>query len=294
MSDKIIRGITKDKYVRFFIVDSTDLTKEATEMHNLSMTNTVLFGRMLNGALMLGVDNKADTGSITIKVNGDGPVSGAVVTANNKGDVKGYVYNPQVELPLTEDRKDFNVKGALGKGMLSVTKDVGMKTTYTGKVELMYGTIAQDLTYYFVKSEQIPSSVGLGVLVNPDGSVKQSGGFMIQLMPDAPEEIIVKIENNLSVFPNMTDVMDMGYSIKKIISEMILKDFDLKFTEEVSAQYKCECTELKMKQSLNLLNKDELEDIYNNEEGVEVKCHYCNKSYNFNKQIVKGILDRKS
>ncbi|NOR43980.1 MAG: Hsp33 family molecular chaperone HslO [Candidatus Delongbacteria bacterium] len=293
MADKIIRGITEDKYIRFFIVDSTELTKEVSEMHNLSMTNTVLFGRMLNGVLMLGVDNKADAGSITIKVKGDGPVKGAVVTANNKGDVKGYVYNPQVELPLTEGRRDFNVKEALGKGMLSVIKDVGMKTTYTGQVELVYGTIAQDLTYYFAQSEQIPSSVGLGVLINPDGSVLQSGGFMIQLMPDTPEEVIVKIENNLAKFPNMTDVMDMGYSIKKIISEMILKDFDLKFTDEVSAQYKCGCTELKMKQSLNLLNKEELEDIYNNEEAVEVKCHYCNKSYNFDKEIIKNILDKK-
>ena len=294
MSDKVIRGITKDKYVRFFIVDSTELTKEASGMHNLSMTNTVLFGRMLNAVLMLGVDNKADTGSITIKVNGDGPVKGAVVTANNKGDVKGYVYNPEVELPLTEGRNDFNVKEALGKGMLSVIKDVGMKTTYTGQVELVYGTIAQDLTYYFVKSEQIPSSVGLGVLINPDGSVQRSGGFMIQLMPDTPEEVIEKIENNLSVFPNMTDVMDMGYSIKKIISEMILKGFDLKFTDEIDARYKCGCTRSKMEQSLNLLTKEELGDIYNNEETIEVKCQYCNRSYNFEKPIVKGILDRKS
>ncbi|MCK4979818.1 MAG: Hsp33 family molecular chaperone HslO, partial [Candidatus Delongbacteria bacterium] len=170
---------------------------------------------------------------------------------------------------------------------------VGMKTTYTGQVELIYGTIAQDLTYYFVKSEQIPSSVGLGVLVNPDGSVKQSGGFIIQLMPNAPEEVITKIENNLSVFPNMTDVMDMGYSIKKIISEMILNGFELKYNDEVKARYKCGCRRSKMEQSLNLLTKEELRDIYNNEETVEVKCQYCNKSYNFDKQVVNGILDRK-
>ncbi|MDA3884733.1 MAG: Hsp33 family molecular chaperone HslO [Candidatus Delongbacteria bacterium] len=294
MSDTIVRGITEDKYIRFFIVDSTDLTKKAVEMHHLSMTNTVLFGRILNAALMLGADLKGENESITVKVKGDGPSGGAVATANAKGEVKGYVYNPEVELPLTELRKDFNVKEALGKGMLSVIKDLGMKTPHTGQVELIYGTVAQDLTYYFAKSDQIPSSVGLGVLINPDGTVQRSGGFIIQLMPDTPEDVIVKLENNLAVFPNLTDVMDMGYSIKKIISEMILKGFGVKYTDEITAQFKCGCSESKMKQSLKLLPKEDLEDIYNTQETVEVKCQYCNTAYIFKKDIVEKILDQKS
>ncbi|MBN2790480.1 MAG: Hsp33 family molecular chaperone HslO [Candidatus Delongbacteria bacterium] len=293
MSDTIIRGITEDKYIRFFIVDSTELTKEAAEMHNLSMTNTVLLGRMLNAALMLGADLKGENETITVKVKGDGPSAGAVATANSRGEVKGYVFNPEVELPLTEVRKEFNVKEALGNGILSVIKDLDMKTPHTGQVELIYGTIAQDLTYYFVKSEQIPSSVGLGVLVNPDGSVQRSGGFIIQLMPETPEEIIEIIENNLRIFPNMTDIMDMGYSIKKIISEMILKGFTVKYTDEIEAKYKCGCSKEKMEQSLLLLSKTELEDIYNTQEVTEVKCQFCNTSYNFHRDTIENILDKK-
>lgn len=290
MKDRIIRGITKNRHIRFFAVNSTQTVSKAAELHYLSITNSVLLGRMLSAALMMGMDLKSDQDSITIRINGDGPVGTALVTADKNGKVKGYVNNPQLELPLAEHTKSIDVAKAIGNGTLTVIKDLGIKNPYTGQVNLQTGTIAQDLTYYFVASEQVPSSVGLGVLINPDGSIRQAGGFIVQLLPETPEEVISKLEQNLAKFPNLTDVMDMGFSLEKIISDFILKDFQPEFLEEIEAQYSCDCSWQKFESGLKLLSHEELREAIENNETLTIHCHFCNKDYNYEREKIQKIL----
>lgn len=290
MKDKIIRGITKNKHIRFFAVNSTETVREAVKLHNLSITNSVLLGRLLSAALMLGMDLKSEQDSLTIKIDGDGPVGKALVTTNRQGEVKGYVNNPQLELALDAETKSIDVARAVGKGTLTIIKDLGMKNPYTGQVELKYGTIAKDLTYYFAASEQIPSSVGLGVLIEPDGSVRQAGGFIVQLMPETSDEVISQLEENLVKFPNLTDMMDLGFSIEKIIKEFILKGFQPEFLEEIEAKYKCNCSYHKFKKGLKLLSKEELQEAIDTNETLTVHCHFCNKDYKYGKVRIEKIL----
>ncbi|MCD4696420.1 MAG: Hsp33 family molecular chaperone HslO [Bacteroidales bacterium] len=290
MKDKIIRGITKDKNVRFFAVDSTETVRYASKVHNLSVTNTIIMGRMLSAALMMGTELKSEKDLITLKIECDGPCGGALITANKKGEVKGFINNPEIETPYNEQTGKFGVKTAIGKGLLIVIKDLGMKNPYVGKVDMKYGTIARDLTSYFVSSEQIPSSVGLGVLIEPDGTIRQSGGFIIQLMPDAPEDVIFRIEKNLGQFPHLTDVMDMGLSIEEIIEQFILKDLLPEVKLEIPAKYKCNCSYKKFEIGIKLLEKRELEEAIKKNEVLTVHCHFCNKDYEFGKDKIEKIL----
>lgn len=290
LKDKILRGITKNKYIRFFAVNSTLTVIKAVEVHKLSITNSVLLGRLISGALMLGIDLKSEKDSLTIKINGDGPVGKALITVKKTGFVKGYINNPQMELPLNQKTNTIDVAAAVGNGTLTIIKDLNMKNPYMGQVELKYGTIAKDLTYYFASSEQIASSIGLGVLVEPEGKIKQAGGFMVQLLPETPDEVISQLEDNLAKFPNLTDVMDMGFSIEKIISDFILKGFDPVFLEEVEAEYKCDCSFEKFEKGLKLLTKQELREAIEKNEELTVHCHFCNKEYKYGKDKIQKIL----
>ena len=290
MKDRVIRGITQNKAVRFFAVDSTETVQNAVDLHNLSITNAVLLGRLLSAALMLGIGLKSEKDVLTIKIDGDGPVGKALATSNLKGEVKGYVNNPQLELALNFTTKTIDVARAIGSGTLTIIKDLGLKNPYIGQVELQTGTIAKDLTYYFAVSEQIPSSVGLGVLVEPDGSVRQAGGFIVQLMPDAPEAVISQLEDNLAIFPNLTDMMDMGLSIETIITDYILKGFQPEFLKEVEAKYKCDCSYQKFETGLKLLSKQELQEAVDKNETLTVHCHLCNTDYKFGKEKIEKIL----
>ena len=292
MKDKIIRGITGDKQIRFFAVDSTEAVKHAVNIHNLSITNSVLLGRLMSAALMMAMDLKSENSVITLKVEADGPIGGAIVTANKKGEVKGYINNPQIELPLQKDTGMIDVPGAIGKGHITIIKNQGMKNPYIGQMELKFGTIAKDFTYYFMKSEQVPSSVGLGVLIEPDGTVRQAGGFIVHLLPDTPEKVISKLENNLADFPNLTDVMDMGYSIEEIIEKYILKDLEPQIKRKISAKYKCNCSYEKFENDIKLLKKKELEKAIEKNEELTVHCHFCNKDYEFSKDKIEKILEQ--
>ncbi len=292
MKDKIIRGITSDKQIRFFAVDSTEAVKHAVNIHNLSITNSVLLGRLISAALMMAMDLESDNSVITLKVEADGPISGAIVTANKTGEVKGYVNNPQVELPLQKDTGMIDVPGAIGKGHITIIKDLGMNNPYIRQVELKFGTIAKDFTYYFMKSEKIPSSVGLGVLIEPDGTVRQAGGFIVHLMPDTPEKVISKLENNLANFPNLTDVMDMGYSIEEIIEKYILKDLEPQIKRKIPAKYKCNCSYEKFENDIKLLKKEKLKESIDKNEELTVHCHFCNKDYKFGSDKIKKILEQ--
>lgn len=291
--DRIIRGISKDKNLRFIAVDATETVRRAATIHQLSITNSVLLGRLLSAGLMMASDLKGEKNVLTLKVEGDGPSKKALVTARKNGFIKGLVGNPKVELPLTENTKKIDVAKAIGKGTLSVIKDLGLKRPYIGQIELQFGTIARDLTYYFAKSEQTPSSVGLGVLVMPNGKIKQAGGFILQMMPDPSEELITKIEKNLYRFPNLTDMMDLGHSIEHLIEEFILKDIALEIKKTQNCEYHCDCSREKFAEGLKLLSKRELKDAIQKKEEITVNCHFCKSEYKFGKSELERILQQK-
>lgn len=290
--DRIIRGITKDKSIRFFAIDATETVQEAVTIHHLSMTNSVIMGRMISAALMMAADMKSDRNVITLKVDGDGPAGVAIVTARKNGNVKGYAKYPEVEIPLNEHTKTFDIQNAIGNGTLTIIKDLGMKRPYIGQIELKYSTIAKDLTFYFAQSEQIPSSVGLGVLVMPDGTIKQAGGFIIQVLPETKENVISKIEKSLAKFPNLTDMMDMGHSIEEIISKFILKGLEPDVRETTPVKYKCDCSREKFKIGIKLLSKMELQEAIDTNETLTIHCHFCNTDYNFDKKKIEKILEQ--
>ncbi len=290
LKDRIIRGITHNAYVRFFAVDATQSVQEAVKLHDLSITNSVVMGRMLSAALMMGTDLKSEKDVITLQIESDGIASGLVVTSKGAGNVKGFMPRPTVETPPNPETNSIDVKSALGNGVLKIIKELGLKTAYSGNVELLYGEIAQDLTYYYAQSEQVPTSIGLGVLIFPDGKVKKAGGFMIQLLPNTPESVIDRLEDNLNKFPNMTDMMDMGYEIEELIAKFILKDMAPKVLDTISASYKCDCSHERFKHGLRLLDKSELEKAVKDGEVLEANCHFCNKNYHYGKSDIEEIL----
>ena len=290
--DRIIRGITKDKSIRFFAIDSTDTVQEAVTIHHLSMTNSVIMGRMISATLMMAADLKSGKNVITLKIDGDGPTGVALVTARKNGNVKCYTKHPEIEIPLNEDTKTFDVKNAIGNGFLTIIKDLGMKSPYIGQTELKYGTIAKDLTYYFAQSEQIPSSVGLGVLVMPDGTIKKAGGFIIQVLPETPETVISQIESNLEKFPNLTDMMDLGHSMEDLITKFILKDLGPEIKDTSPVNYQCDCSIEKFEDGIKLLSKKELQEAIDTDETLTIHCHFCNTDYNFDKKKIEKILEQ--
>ncbi|HCX73291.1 MAG TPA: Hsp33 family molecular chaperone HslO [Candidatus Cloacimonas sp.] len=292
LSDKIVKGITKNKDVRFFACQATQTVSKAAELHDLSTTNTVLMGRMIAAAAMLASDLKNTKDNLSLKIDADGPSGKVIVTATKEGDVKAYMRNPRNEFPLKN--KQFDLPAALGDGYLTIIKDIGMKNPYVGQVELRYKTIAQDLTYYFAQSEQLPSSVGLGVLIFPGGKVRQAGGFIVQLMPDASEDTISKLEDNLRKFPNYTDVMDMGYSSQQIIEKFILKDLQPLVKDTRDFRYRCNCSKHKFANGLKLLEKSELEEMLAEKKPVKVDCHFCNTTYEFTPVELEKILADKN
>ncbi|MEA1973574.1 MAG: Hsp33 family molecular chaperone HslO [Candidatus Cloacimonadota bacterium] len=289
MPDKIIRGHSISKNIRFFGIDSTEVVSSATQMHNLSITNSVLLGRVLSATLMMGTTLKNRTDSITLKFAGDGPSEKCIAVSKNDGKVKGYVANPEVELPKNELHQ-IDVKGAIGKGMLTVIKDMGLKQPYISQIELISGEIAQDLTYYFAKSEQTPSAVGLGVLVDIDGSVRQAGGFIVQLMPNTPEEEIKILEKNLDEFPNLTDVLDMGKDIETIVRDFILKGIEVKVTQTKKTAFSCDCSKDRFRNGLRLLGKSELNELVKIGDAVPTVCHFCNTEYVFELDEIEEIF----
>jgi molecular chaperone Hsp33 len=286
-----VRGISQDKFLRFFAVDCTEALQEAIRMHGLSVVNTIIMGRALAATLMLSLDLKSEQDAITFKIESDGISGGVLITGKADGTVKGYVGNPKAELPTNDNKQSGIIKEALGKGHITIIKDMGMKQPYEGTVELLYGEIAEDLTYYFAKSEQIPTSIGLGVLLDEKGAVKQAGGFMIQLLPDTPVAVIEKLESLVSHFPNLTDLMDMGYALQDILSNILLKDIPIVFLKEKKVSYHCDCSKEKFSKGLKLLEKDELQEAIKKKDNIQVVCHFCNTTYDYDKDDISEILN---
>ncbi len=289
MNDYIVRATAGNGSIRAFAATTRDLVQHAREIHHTSPVASAALGRMLTAAAMMGTMLKGDKDLLTLQVRGEGPLQGIVVTSDSKAQVKGYVFNPGVEVPDLIPGK-LNVSGAIGPGHMSIIKDIGMREPYAGKIELVTGEIAEDLTYYFAQSEQTPSAIGLGVLVETDTSIRRAGGFIIQLLPDATDEMIDRLEKKLATIPYVSDLLDMGATPEDIL-HMILGDFDLKIMDKIPTTFYCNCTRERVEKALISIGKDELEKIIREDKKANLHCHFCSKEYDFNEEQLVALLE---
>ena len=287
MSDYIVRATAADSAIRAFAITSKEIVETARTNHNTSPTMTAALGRLLTGAAMMGSMMKGEKDLLTLQIQCSGPAKGMTVTADSAGHVKGYAVNPNVDLPPNKIGK-LDVGGALELGVLSVIKDMGLKEPYVGQCELQTGEIAEDLTYYFATSEQIPSAVGLGVLIDTDGSVKQAGGFIIQLMPFTSDEVIDRLEKRIGEIDSVTEMLERGLTPEMILEE-ILGGLGVEFTDTIPAAFCCDCSKERVSRALATISKKDMDDIINDGESIEVKCQFCNTAYKFDIEELKEI-----
>ena len=286
MKDYILRAIAANGSVRIFAANTQNLVNEAQQRHSTTPVATAALGRTLTAAAMMGATLKNDTDILTLDFRGSGKIGGIVAVADNKSRVKGYVFNPHIELAKNAKGK-LDVGGAIGIGVLTVTKDMGLKEPVSGQVELISGEIAEDITYYFAVSEQTPSSVALGVLVDVDYSVKQAGGYIIQLMPFASEEVITHLEKVLPTMPPVTTLLDEGKTIEDILN-MIFDDLEI--LETIYPEFHCNCSREKTKKALESVGREELEAILQEDNGATLHCNFCNEDYTFTEDDIKELL----
>ena len=286
--DIIVRATAADAQIRVFCAYTKDMVEEARKRHNTSPVCTAALGRLMTAASMMGSMLKNDTDLLTVKIESDGPIEGITVTADSKGFVKGYVGNPLVILPANSVGK-LDVAGAVGVGYLDVIKDLGLKEPYVGQTELQTGEIAEDITYYYASSEQIPSSVGLGVLMNRDNTVKQAGGFILQLMPGVTEETIEKVENNLKKISSVTTLLDEGKGPKEIL-EILCEGLEPKIIDIIPVGFKCNCSKERVSKALISVGKEELSKIVKEEDSINLHCDFCNTDYEFTNDELKDLL----
>ena len=287
MKDYIVRATAAEGQVRAFAATTKELVETAREHHNTSPVATAALGRLLTAGAMMGSMMKNETDMLTLQVRGDGPLGGITVTADSKGDVKGYVNNPDVMLPPKNGKLD--VGGAVGIGLLQVIKDMGLKEPYSGQTILVSSEIAEDLTYYFATSEQVPSSVGLGVLMNKDNTVHCAGGFIVQLMPFAEESTIAKLEENVQKITSVTNLLEEGHTPESLL-EKVLEGFDMEINEKVPTEFYCNCSRERVEKALISIGRKELNEMIQEGKSIEMNCHFCNKNYEFTVEELKEIL----
>jgi molecular chaperone Hsp33 len=288
---KLIRCITSEGAVMVSAVDSTDIVAKAEQIHSTSAVMTAALGRMLTAASMMGNMLKGEKSSISLKIDGNGPAGAITVAADSTGNVRGYAQNPVVEIPFKPNGK-LDVSGAVGTdGNLYIVKDLGMKEPYNGFVPIVSGEIAEDITSYYATSEQIPTVCALGVLVNPDLTVKKAGGYILQLLPFTEDEIITKIEQNLARVKPVTQLLDEGMDIEDIVRD-VLQGFDVEVIYEQEVEYKCKCAKEKVEATLQGLGAKELSEMAADLPSVDVKCHFCNTTYSFTKSDIEKILKK--
>ncbi len=288
MADYIVRATAADAQIRAFAVTGKELVEKARSAHNLSPVASAALGRLMCGGVMMGIMMKGEKDVLTLQVKGDGPIGGITVTADSKGNVKGYVNEPQVMLPPSLVGK-LDVGGAVGKGYLRVIKDMGLKEPYVGQTDLQTGEIAEDLTYYFATSEQVPSCVGLGVLMEKDNTVKQAGGFIIQLMPFASDEVITRLEQNLTEFSTVTKVLDEGKSPEEML-ELLLGNMGLEITDTMPTQFVCNCDKKRVEKAIISIGEKDIKEMIADGKEIEVNCHFCNTAYHFSVEELKEML----
>ncbi|MGN0250558.1 MAG: Hsp33 family molecular chaperone HslO [Oliverpabstia sp.] len=289
MSDYIVRATAADNQIRAFAATTKELVEYARNAHNTSPVATAALGRLLTGGAMMGVMMKGDKDVLTLQIKCSGPIGGLTVTADSKGNVKGYVNNPDVILPANEKGK-LDVGKALDLGILSVIKDMGLKEPYVGQVELKTGEIGDDLTYYFASSEQVPSAVGLGVLMEKNNTVRQAGGFIIQLMPFAEEKVIAQLEKNLAEVNSVTELLDQGLTPEMIL-EKLLGNLGLEINEKTETRFYCNCDKVRVGKVLISIGAKELQDMIDEGKEVELNCHFCNTNYTFSVEELKELLE---
>lgn len=290
MADYIVRATAANAQIRAFAANTKEMVEEARRIHNTSPVVTAALGRLLTGGAMMGAMQKGEEDLLTLQVSGDGPLKGMTVTADARGNVKGYAIEPQVMLPPSKAGK-LDVGGAVGKGSLRVIKDMGLKEPYVGQTVLQTGEIAEDLTYYFATSEQVPSSVGLGVLMEKDNTVKQAGGFILQLMPFAEEEVIAKLKQNLSDFTSVTRVLDEGKTPEEMLG-LLLSGLDLEITDTRPAAFCCNCSRERVERAIISIGRKEIREMIEEQKPISVNCHFCNREYSFSPAQLKELLGR--
>ena len=286
--NRLLRATDEHNHVRMLMATTTDLVREARDIHQTSPVSTAALGRLLTGAAMMGYMMKGDKDVLTLQIKGDGPIGGVLVTADSAARVKGYVNQPIVDIPLKANGK-LDVSGAIGRGTLNVIKDLGLKDPYNGQIELVSGEIAEDLTYYFASSEQTPSVVALGVLVDVDYTVKHSGGFILQLMPDCSDEVIGIIENNLKDLPSVTRMMDQGMDEVAIVNR-VMDGLNPIVRDEITPEYFCNCSKERVEKALITIGVKDLEELIEEGENIDMSCHFCNTHYEFSIQELEEMV----
>lgn len=288
MSDYIIRAVAAGRQIRAFAAVTTDLVETARKDHNTSPVATAALGRLLTGGAMMGTMMKGEKDVLTLQIKAGGPLQGITVTADSQGNVKGYVGNPDVCIPANSKGK-LDVAGAVGVGFMNVIKDMGMKEPYLGQVALQTSEIAEDLTYYFATSEQVPSAVGLGVLMNKNNTVRQAGGFIVQLMPFAEESVISRLEQNVAKISSVTSLLEEGHTPESLL-EAVLDGFDIEINDRVPTQFYCNCSKSRVEKALISIGRKELNEMIQEGKPVELNCHFCNTNYTFTVEELKEIL----
>ncbi len=287
--DRIVRATAADAQIRVFCAYTKDMVEEARQRHNTSPVCSAALGRLLTAGSMMGSMLKGEKDILTLRINSNGPIDGITVTADSKGYVKGFVGNPNVILPANSIGK-LDVAGAIGVGFLDVIKDMGLKEPYVGQTALQTSEIAEDITYYFAASEQVASSVGLGVLMNKDNTVKQAGGFIIQLMPFASDEVISKLEKNLSNINSVTSMLDEGIGPEEMAG-ILCEGFNVNITDTIPVGFKCNCSKERVSKALISIGKEELSKMASEEDSINLHCDFCNTDYTFEKKELEALLE---
>lgn len=289
MSDYIVRATAANTQIRAFAASTTELVEEARKHHGTSPVATAALGRLLTGGVMMGSMMKNPTDILTLQIQCGGPIGGLTVTADSQGGVKGYVVHPDVMLPPKNGKLD--VGGALGAGFLNVIKDMGLKEPYSGQTVLQTGEIAEDLTYYFATSEQVPSSVGLGVLMEKDNTVRCAGGFIVQVMPFIEDEVLNRLEENIQKIQSVTAMLDDGHTPEDMLGQ-VLEGLDLEVTDTLPAKFSCNCSKSRIEKAIISIGKKDIRSMIDDGEPIEVKCHFCNTAYTFSVEELKELLKK--
>lgn len=288
MEDYIVRATAKNAQIRAFAATTRNLVEHARNAHGTSPVATAALGRLLTAGAMMGTMLKGEQDLLTLQIKGDGPMRGVTVTADSSARVKGYADVPDVMLPPNALGK-LDVGGAVGNGMLTVIRDLGLKEPYVGQTILQTGEIAEDLTYYFAISEQIPSTVGLGVLMEKNNTVKQAGGFIIQLMPFAEEETIAQLESNLKKVSSVTAILDQGKTPEEMLG-LLLEGMDVEITDTVPTEFYCNCDKKRIEKAIISIGEKDIREMIEEGKEIEVKCHFCNSAYTFSVEELKALL----
>lgn len=287
MGDYLVRATAADHAIRAFACTTKELVEYARSVHDTSPVATACLGRLLSAGAIMGSQMKGEEDVMTLSITGDGPIGGIVVTANNHGQVKGYVNYPQVDLPPNEKGK-LDVSGAIGAGTLRVIQDIGLKDPYVGSIDLVSGEIAEDITYYYAKSEQIPSAVALGVLCGQEG-VRQAGGLMVQLMPFASEEVICALEKKFGEMNSLTALLNQNMSPEDIL-DYVLGDLGLEIMDKMDLSFTCNCSRERVEKAILSCGAKEIESMIEEGKPIEVNCHFCNHNYEFTVDDLKDLL----